>query len=156
MSRRWLVLVIVTAAIVLVAGRILSSWYVDYNWFAINGATRLWWVKAINLSLLRIVAFLVASTFAFINLFAVRSSVKSLRMPRRMGNLEFSEEVSARILNRSVLAMSVVIQNVDVVGTVLHFEDCAIERCACRRDRVSRNEGYLAFLERFDDAVESR
>ena len=103
MSRRWLVPVIVTMAIVLVAGRIVSSWYVDYSWFAINGATRLWWVKAINLSLLRSVAFLVAGTFAFINLFAVRSSVKSLRMPRRIGNLEFSEEVSARILNRSVL-----------------------------------------------------
>src|SRR5262245_483933 len=104
MSRRWLAPLLVTVAIVLVAGRIVSSWYVDYNWYAINGATRLWWVKAINLS-----AFLIAGTFAFANLFAVRSSVRSLRMPRRIGNLEFSEEVSARILNRSVLALSVVI-----------------------------------------------
>jgi uncharacterized membrane protein (UPF0182 family) len=109
MSRRWLVLGLVAIAILLLAGRVLSAWYVDYQWYAVQGATRLWWVRAIDLALLRGTAFLVVSVFAFVNLFAVRRSVRSLRLPRRIGNLEFSEEVSARILNRSVIALSIIV-----------------------------------------------
>ena len=109
MSRRWLVLGIVALAIVLLSGRVLSALYVDYQWYAVQGATRLWLVRAMDLSLLRGTAFLVAAAFAFANLFAVRRSVQSLRLPRRIGNLEFSEEVSAKILNSSVVTMSVVI-----------------------------------------------
>ncbi len=109
MSRRWLVPVIVAMAILLLAGRVLSAWYVDYQWYAVQDATRLWWARAIDLSLLRGTAFLAAAAFAFLNLFAVRRSVRSLRLPRRISNLEFSEEVSARILNRSVVALSIVI-----------------------------------------------
>ena len=109
MSRRWLVLGIVALAIVLLSGRVLSALYVDYQWYAVQGATRLWLVRAMDLSLLRGTAFLVAAAFAFANLFAVRRSVQSLRLPRRIGNLEFIEEVSAKILNSSVITMSVVI-----------------------------------------------
>src|SRR5688572_11529603 len=109
MSRRWLVLVIAVAAALLLSGRVLSAWYVDYQWFAIQGATRLWWVRSMDLALLRGAAFVAVGLFAFANLFAVRRSIRSLRLPRRIGNLEFSEEVSARILNRSVVALSVVI-----------------------------------------------
>jgi uncharacterized protein len=109
MSRRWLVLLIAALAILLLAGRMLSAWYVDYQWFAVQGASRLWWAKAIDLALLRLVVFAVVALFAFLNLFAVRRSIRSLRLPRRVGNLEFSEEVSARILNRSVITLSILI-----------------------------------------------
>ena len=109
MSRRWLFLGLAAIAALLLAGRVLSAWYVDYQWFAVQGATRLWWTRAIDVALLRLVAFVAVGTFAFLNLFAVRSSVRSLRLPRRIGNLEFSEEVSARILNRSVLALAIFI-----------------------------------------------
>ena len=100
MSRRWLVLFVAALAILLLAGRVLSGWYVDYQWFAIQDASRLWWVRAMDLTLLRGAVFVVVALFAFVNLFAVRRSIRSLRLPRRIGNLEFSEEVSARILNR--------------------------------------------------------
>lgn len=109
MSRRWLVLVVAAAAVLLLSGRVLSAWYVDYQWFAIHGATRLWWARALDLALLRGAVFVAVGLFAFANLFAVRRSIRSLRLPRRIGNLEFSEEVSARILNRSVVALSIVI-----------------------------------------------
>jgi uncharacterized protein len=109
MSRRWLVLGLVALAILLLAGRILSAWYVDYQWYAIQGASRLWWTRAGNLALLRGAVFVIVALFAFANLFAVRRSIRSLRLPRRIGNLEFSEEVSARILNRSVISLSIVI-----------------------------------------------
>lgn len=109
MSRRWLVLVVAVAAVLLLTGRVLSAWYVDYQWYAIQGATRLWWVRTLDLTLLRGAVFVAVGLFAFANLFAVRRSIRSLRLPRRIGNLEFSEEVSARILNRSVVALSIVI-----------------------------------------------
>ena len=109
MSRRWLVLLVAAIAILLLAGRVLSAWYVDYQWFAIQDASRLWWVRAMDLTLLRGTVFVVVALFAFVNLFAVRRSIRSLRLPRRIGNLEFSEEVSARILNRSVITLSIVI-----------------------------------------------
>lgn len=108
-SRRWLVLSIATIAVLLLVGRVLSGWYVDYEWYALHGATRLWWARAMDYLILRGSAFLLATAFVFVNLFTVRLSVKSLRLPRRVGNLEFSEEVSARILNSSVFVLSMVI-----------------------------------------------
>ena len=80
-TRRWLVPGIVAIAILLLAGRVLSAWYVDYQWYAVQGASRLWWVRAVDLALLRGVAFAVVTAFAFANLFAVRRSVRSLRPP---------------------------------------------------------------------------
>jgi hypothetical protein len=124
MSRRWLILSIVAIAIVLLSGRVLSAWYVDYQWYAIQGATRLWRARATDLALLRGTAFLAVAVFAFANLFAVRRSVRSLRLPRRIGNLEFNEEVSARILNRSVVALAVVI---GVVFALPHNDWVSVE-----------------------------
>lgn len=108
-SRRWLLAGLATIAATLLTGRVLSGWYVDYQWFAVQGAAPLWWARALDLVLLRASAFVVAFLFAFANLFAVRHSVRSLRLPRRVGNLEFSEEVSARILNNAVLVMALAI-----------------------------------------------
>ncbi|HEX6314609.1 MAG TPA: UPF0182 family protein [Gemmatimonadaceae bacterium] len=108
-SRRWLVVLVATVAILLLAGRILSAWYVDYQWFAVQGAMRLWWVRAADLAILRGGVFAAVFIFSFLNLIAVRRSIRSLRLPRRIGNLEFSEEVSARILNRSAAILSVVV-----------------------------------------------
>lgn len=109
MARRWLVLSIAALAILLLSGRVVSAWYVDYQWFAVLGASRLWKARAADLLLLRSIAFVIVGLFAFANLFAVRRSIRSLRLPRRIGNLEFSEEVSARILNRSVITLSILI-----------------------------------------------
>jgi len=108
-SRRWLLTTVALLAALLLAGRVLSGWYVDYQWYAAHGGGRLWLVRAMDFALLRGAAFLLASAFAFANLLAVRHSVRSLRLPRRVGNLEFSEEVSARILTGSALGLSLVI-----------------------------------------------
>ena len=108
-SRRWLLAGLAIVAALLLAGRLLSGWYVDYQWYAVQGAGALWRARAFDLVLLRAGAFGVAFLFAFANLFAVRHSVRSLRLPRRIGNLEFSEEVSARILNNAVLILAVVL-----------------------------------------------
>lgn len=64
--------------------------------------------RAIDFSLLRGSAFLVGGGFAACNLLAVRHSVRSLRLPRRVGNLEFSEEVSSRILTVTALVLAAI------------------------------------------------
>ncbi len=107
--RRWIVATIAALAIVLVAGRVIAGWYVDYQWFASLGAADVWRVKAINMVLLRGTTFLTGTLFVFANLYTVRRSVVSLVLPRRIGNLEFGEEVPSRYLAGAVIVLSVLI-----------------------------------------------
>jgi hypothetical protein len=108
-TRRVMVGTVAALAIVLVAGRIIAGWYVDYQWFAALDAAEVWRVKALNMVLLRGTTFLIGTLFVFVNLYAVRRSVVSLVLPRRIGNLEFGEEVPSRYLAGVVLVLSVVI-----------------------------------------------
>lgn len=109
MTRRWIVPAVATLAVALLAGRVLSGWYVEYEWYASQGAQRLWQVRAVDLLLLRGAAFALGFLFALANLMAVRHSVRSLRLPRRIGNIDFSEEVPARILNSTAVIVSLVL-----------------------------------------------
>ena len=106
-SRRWIVASIASLAILLLAGRMIAGWYVDYRWYEAFDATALWRARASNLLLLRSAAFVVATAFVFINLFAVQHSVKTVVLPRRVGNLEIGEEVPRRYLFGGVAIISV-------------------------------------------------
>ena len=97
-ARRWIVVAVTATAFLLVLGRVLSGWYVDAEWYAALGAAELWRAKAANLVLIRGGLFLVGTLFVFGNLYAVRYSVQSLVLPRRVGNLEIGEEVPGRVL----------------------------------------------------------
>lgn len=110
MTRRgWIVGAIVGLAAVLVAGRFISSWYVEYRWYEALGAAQLFWVRAIDLLLLRGGAFAVGTLLMFLNLFAVRHSVVSVVFPRRIGNIEIGEEVPGRYLLSAVWLISVLV-----------------------------------------------
>ena len=74
-SRRWLFATVVAIALLLLAGREVAGWYVEYRWYAALGAVSVWRVKAWNLFLLRGVTFVGATLFVFVNLYAVRSSI---------------------------------------------------------------------------------
>ena len=108
-ARRWIVVTVTAAALLLILGRVLSGWYVDAQWYAALGATELWRAKAANLLLIRGGLFLLGTLFVFANLYAVRYSVQSLVLPRRVGNLEIGEEVPGRILVAVVALLSVLI-----------------------------------------------
>ena len=58
---------------------------------------------------MRVGSGVVAALFAFINLYAVRQSVVSLVLPRRLGNLEIGEEVPGRYLMGAAIALSLVL-----------------------------------------------
>ncbi len=108
-KRRWLMLALGAAAVLLIVGRVLAGVYADYLWYDSLGATAVWRARFGALAVLRVSSALVAGTFAFANFYAVRQSVVSLVFPRRLANLEIGEEVPGRILVGIAVALSVVV-----------------------------------------------
>ena len=98
-TRRWWLLAIGGIALALLAGRALSAAYADYRWYEAMSALPLWRARFATVTALRLASGAVATAFIFANLWAVRRTVVSLRLPRRLGNIEIAEEVpSAYIL----------------------------------------------------------
>lgn len=108
-KRRWLVAIVAALALLLLVGRVVAGWYVDYMWYEALGAGDVWRAKASNLVLMRGGAFVIGTLFVFLNLLAVRHSIRKVVLPRRVGNVEFGEEVSGRFLLAAVAALSLVI-----------------------------------------------
>lgn len=108
-SRRWLALVLIAGAVALLVARAASRFYADYRWYRALGALSVWEARFTTLLVLRLVAGLVIGLFAFANFYAVRQSVVSLVLPRRIGNLDIGEEVSSRALTGVALLLAVVV-----------------------------------------------
>jgi hypothetical protein len=107
-SRRWLTAT-VAVALLLLAGRLVASLYVDFLWYDAMGAAALWKARAGNAILLRGGAAALGAAFVFANLYAVRGSVASFVLPRRVANLEIGEEVSGRYLVGTIAGISILI-----------------------------------------------
>jgi len=108
-TRRWLMLALGVAAVLLILGRALAGVYSDYLWYDALGAGALWRLRMSAVLTLRIGSAVFAGLFAFCNLYAVRQSVVQLVFPRRVGNLEISEEVSGRYLMGAAVLLSAVL-----------------------------------------------
>jgi uncharacterized protein len=108
-ARRWLVLVIAGAAGALLIGRVIAQGYTDYLWFASLGAADVWRAQYESLFALRALCGIAATLFVFANLYAVRQSVVSLVLPRRIGNIDIGEEVPRPQLTWTAAVLSVLI-----------------------------------------------
>lgn len=108
-GRRWLLGATLVIATLLLVGRVVAGWYVDFLWFDALGAAEVWRARTVDLLILRGGAFVVGTIFVFLNLYAVRHSVVSLVLPRRVGNLEIGEEVHGRYLDVAVITLSIVV-----------------------------------------------
>ena len=97
MRGRWL-LVLAAVAVALFVGRALAASYADRLWYAALGAEALWRDRLWYTLLARGGSALLAGAFVFANLYAVRRSVVSLVLPRRLANVEIGEEVPGRHL----------------------------------------------------------
>ncbi|MDB4874074.1 MAG: hypothetical protein JWM41_520 [Gemmatimonadetes bacterium] len=95
-----------TVAVLLIVGRSLAGVYSDYLWYDSLGAVALWRTRVTAMIALRVGSAIAAGLFAFANLYAVRQSVVSLVLPRRLGNLEIGEEVPGRYLMGAAIALS--------------------------------------------------
>ncbi len=109
MTSRRVVFLALAAAALLLLGRWGAELYTDYLWFASLGAAEVWKARLEASTLLTVGSFLAAFLFAFANLFALRRSVVSLVLPRRIGNIEIGEEVPSRLLLLAVCLMSALI-----------------------------------------------
>lgn len=107
--RRWLVAALAALALVLLAGRLVASLYVDYRWYQALGAGAVWRARTLHDLALRGLSGALGTAFILANLWAVRRSVVSLIMPRRLGNIDIGEEVPPRYLAAAVVMLSVVL-----------------------------------------------
>lgn len=106
MPRRRLLLGVVMAAALLVAGRALSAAYADYTWYRAMGATALWNERAVDLSLIYGIGLGVSFAIALANFSTLARSIGALTLPRRLANVEFGEAVPRRYLDRFAIALS--------------------------------------------------
>lgn len=108
-GRRWLILMLAGVASALLVGKGAAQVYTDHLWYASLGASDVWRARYSALFLLRAGSAIVATLFVFANLYAVRQSVVSLVLPRRVGNLDIGEEVPRRQLTWTAAALSAVL-----------------------------------------------
>ena len=93
-------------ALLLLVGRAIAAAALDYQWYASMGASTLWRVRAFFTLLSAGTTAVLGTAFVFANLYAVRGSVLSLVLPRRVGNLEIGEEVPPRYLFAATAILS--------------------------------------------------
>ncbi len=106
MPRRRLLLGVVIAAALLVAGRALSAAYADYTWYRAMGAPALWSERFADMLIIYGVGFGISFAVALANLSTVARSIGALTLPRRLANVEFGEAVPRRYLDRFAIAVS--------------------------------------------------
>lgn len=107
--RRWLAAGAIGLAVLLLAGRAFAGLYVEHEWFATLGALPMWRARMVNTLLLKGGSFAFAFSFAFLNLWGVRSSVVQLVLPRRLGNIEIGEQVPGRLLLAVCVVLAVLL-----------------------------------------------
>ena len=108
-KRRVVIGTIAVVALLLALGRWGSEQYTDYLWFESLGAGALWRTQWMVSTSLWAGSFLAASAFGFLNLYAVRQSVVSLVLPRRIANIEIGEEVPSRYLLLATIGLSMLL-----------------------------------------------
>jgi uncharacterized membrane protein (UPF0182 family) len=108
-SRRRLGWGLVAAAAVLMLGRVIAVLTADYAWYAALGASPLWHEKVHDLAIVHLVSGALAGLFALVNLYAIRRSIVSLAFPRRLGNVEFGEEVPEQVMDRAAFVLAAVV-----------------------------------------------
>ena len=108
-GRRVLGGALAVTALVLLLGRWTAGLYTEYLWYASLGALDVWRARRSTTVALAAASFVAAALFAFINFLAVRRSVVSLVLPRRIGNIEIGEQVPGHFLLGAVGVLSVVV-----------------------------------------------
>ncbi len=111
--RTWFVAAIAAVAVLLLAGRAVTSLVVEHAWFDAMGVPRIFWEQLVDTLLLQGTAWVAGSLFAFANLHAVRRTILAVAVPSRIGNLELTAMIPARWL------LSITIVAAGLIGLVL-------------------------------------
>lgn len=109
MPRRRLLLGVVIAAALLVAGRALSAAYADYAWYRAMGATALWTERFTDVLIIYSLGLGISFAIALANFSTLARSIGALTLPRRLANVEFGEAVPRRYLDRFAVGLSLAV-----------------------------------------------
>ena len=131
MRKRRLAIAIAVGAILLLLGRAFVFLYTDYVWYHALGGAALWREKAVDQVTLLSGGVTIAFLFAYGNLSAVRHSIISLVLPRRIANVEFGEAVPIRSLDAAALGMAAVVA-VATTAALPSWESVAMMRAGAR------------------------
>src|SRR5438874_12133196 len=93
-KRRWVLLALAGAAILLLAARAVAQIYVDYGWFEAAGALDVWRARTWSALVLRLLSGLAAGLVVFLNLYAVRHSILPLHLQRQVPPLSLRDRLS--------------------------------------------------------------
>ncbi|HUF64412.1 MAG TPA: UPF0182 family protein [Gemmatimonadaceae bacterium] len=107
--RRTILAAVAAGAVLLVLGRAFAFAYTEHAWYAALGAGSLWTERLADTVILHASAFIVAGAFALANFSAVRHSILSLVLPRRLANVEFAEAVPPRRLDWAAVALALLV-----------------------------------------------
>ncbi|MFI5245268.1 MAG: UPF0182 family protein [Gemmatimonadales bacterium] len=107
--RSWVLVSLAGLALLMLAGRLVAGIYAEWSWYAAAGALPLYRTKLAYQSGLLGGTAIAGFVLALANLYAVRSSIVSLVLPRRLGGMEFGEAVPGRRLTAVVFAISAVL-----------------------------------------------
>ena len=137
--RRWLLILLLAVALALVVGRWASMVFADWRWFDALGVLPVYRSKLMHELAWRAGAASAAFAFAFLNLFALRRSIVSLVLPRRLGNLEIGEAVPPRVLLFAVVLTAAVLA-LFLSSPTGDWTTFALARTA---DRINEMDPYL-------------
>jgi len=120
MSRRRLAFAAVAAVLVLLfGGRWVALRYTEYLWFADLGQGRRYLHLLLRALVWQSAAFAAAFVWYGAHLFAVARSIRSVLVPRRLGNIVIAEAVPPRLLRTIAIGSAAVL----AVGTAASFGD---------------------------------
>ena len=102
-------LAVAAIALFLILGRVITGFIADYQWYAALGASALWRTKTLTSLGLRLTSGVLAAAFVFANLYAVRHSVVSLVLPRRVANIEIGEEIPGAYLVAAAAVLAILL-----------------------------------------------
>ncbi len=105
-ARRGLVWLVAGVALSLLAGRWIAGLYADWAFHEALGVEELWRLRVGSVALVRVAVFAAAFALALANLIAVRRSIISLVLPRKVGNLEIGEQVPPRWLTAGAFGLA--------------------------------------------------
>ena len=115
----------------LLVGRTFAVLFADHAWYAALGAVALWQEKMHNLVVIHSTSAIFSGLFALLNVYAIRRSIVSLAFPRRLGNVEFGEEVPERALDFAAFVLAAAVA-IAMAFAVPSWEELAALRLGTR------------------------
>lgn len=105
----WFALAVAGLAAVLLAGRAVSELFVDRAWFSVMHAEPVFWEQFTDSLYLRGGLWFIGALFAFLNLYAVRTTIADVAVQTSVANIPMTALLPARRLFEFALLLSVLV-----------------------------------------------